>query len=83
MQAPPGGSCATRAVRLSWRLRREFAIEAGDAFVVTAGCDKSFATCGAKFGNRDSFRGFPHMPGTDAVLAGPASDRSNDGGRRG
>jgi uncharacterized phage protein (TIGR02218 family) len=60
-----------------------FAIETGDAFVVTAGCDKDFATCGAKFGNRDNFRGFPHMPGTDAVLAGPASDRPNTGGRRG
>ncbi|MDP3735831.1 MAG: DUF2163 domain-containing protein [Hyphomonadaceae bacterium] len=60
-----------------------FAIGIGDTFVVTAGCDKSFATCGAKFDNRDNFRGFPHMPGTDAVLAGPASDRPNDGGRRG
>jgi uncharacterized phage protein (TIGR02218 family) len=60
-----------------------FAIDAGDAFVVTAGCDKSFASCGAKFSNRDNFRGFPHMPGADAVLAGPASDRPNDGGRRG
>lgn len=60
-----------------------FAIAEGDAFVVTAGCDKSFAMCGAKFDNRDNFRGFPHMPGTDAVLAGPASDRANDGGRRG
>jgi uncharacterized phage protein (TIGR02218 family) len=59
-----------------------FEIVAGDAFVVTTGCDKSFAMCGAKFGNRDSFRGFPHMPGSDAVLAGPASDRPNDGGRR-
>ena len=46
------------------------------------GCDKSFATCKATFGNRDNFRGFPHMPGPDAVLAGPASDRPNDGGRR-
>ena len=60
-----------------------FEIEAGDAFIVTAGCDKSFATCGAKFGNRDNFRGFPHMPGPDAILAGPASDRANSGGRRG
>ncbi|HEX5008313.1 MAG TPA: DUF2163 domain-containing protein [Hyphomonadaceae bacterium] len=59
-----------------------FAIEAGDAFLVTAGCDKSFAACGAKFSNRDNFRGFPHMPGPDAVLAGPASDRANTGGRR-
>jgi uncharacterized phage protein (TIGR02218 family) len=52
------------------------------AFAVMAGCDKSFATCGAKFANRDNFRGFPYMPGNDAVLAGPASDRPDDGGRR-
>jgi uncharacterized phage protein (TIGR02218 family) len=60
-----------------------FSVEVSDSFVVTAGCDKSFATCGAKFANRDNFRGFPHMPGAEAVLAGPASDRANDGGRRG
>ncbi len=59
-----------------------FAIAPGDAFTVTAGCDKSFATCGATFANHDNFRGFPHHPGADAVLAGPASDRVNDGGRR-
>lgn len=63
--------------------RPRFPIAAGDAFIATAGCDKGFATCGTKFGNRDNFRGFPHMPGADAVLAGPASDRANDGGRRG
>lgn len=39
--------------------------EAGDAVVLTAGCDKSFATCRAKFANQDNFRGFPHMPGAD------------------
>lgn len=59
-----------------------FEIEPGDSFVVTAGCEKSFATCGAKFANRINFRGFPHMPGPEAVLAGPALDRVNDGGRR-
>lgn len=59
-----------------------FAVEAGDAFVMTAGCSKDFAACGAKFANRDNFRGHPHMPGNDFVLAGPASDRANDGGRR-
>lgn len=58
------------------------AIEPGDAFRVFAGCDKSFRMCGAKFANRINFRGFPHMPGPDAVLAGPASDRANIGGRR-
>jgi uncharacterized phage protein (TIGR02218 family) len=59
-----------------------FAVAAGDRFVVTAGCDKSFATCGVKFANRDNFRGFPHLLGDDAMLAGPASDRPNDGGTR-
>lgn len=59
-----------------------FAIQPGDGFSITAGCDKSFAMCGARFANRDNFRGFPHLLGDDAVLAGPASDRPNDGGRR-
>ena len=49
---------------------------------IAAGCDKSFVTCGARFANRVNFRGFPHMPGADAVLAGPASNRANAGGRR-
>jgi uncharacterized phage protein (TIGR02218 family) len=45
------------------------AIEAGDTFTITAGCDKQFATCRAKFTNAENFRGFPHMPGNDYVLA--------------
>jgi uncharacterized phage protein (TIGR02218 family) len=50
-------------------------IAAGDAFRVTAGCDKSLATCGAKFGNVANHRGFPHMPGNDFILrvAGPGA----------
>ncbi|MGD9915897.1 MAG: DUF2163 domain-containing protein [Rhizobiaceae bacterium] len=39
----------------------------GDAFAVTVGCDKSFATCKAKFANPLNFRGFPHLPGNDAA----------------
>ncbi|WP_157015088.1 DUF2163 domain-containing protein [Mesorhizobium xinjiangense] len=39
----------------------------GDGFKVTAGCDKSFATCKAKFANHLNFRGFPHLPGNDAA----------------
>ncbi|PJR90176.1 hypothetical protein CN878_00265 [Ochrobactrum sp. 695/2009] len=41
----------------------------GDAFRIIAGCDKSFATCKAKFGNGLNFRGFPHLPGNDAAYA--------------
>ena len=37
----------------------------GDAFDVTAGCDKLFTTCREKFLNAANFRGFPHMPGND------------------
>ncbi len=56
-------------------------IVAGDAFTVTAGCDKSFATCRAKFGNGASFRGFPHIPGNDFIIGGVGpGDGALDGG---
>lgn len=35
----------------------------GNAFVVTAGCDKRIETCRARFANAINFRGFPAMPG--------------------
>lgn len=35
----------------------------GDAFIVTAGCDKRFETCKARFANAINFRGFPSIPG--------------------
>jgi uncharacterized phage protein (TIGR02218 family) len=59
------------------------AILPGDTFTVTAGCDKQFATCKAKFANTVNFRGFPHMPGNDFVTA-PArrGDPANDGSSR-
>jgi len=44
-------------------------------------CDQRFETCRDVFANSDNFRGFPHMPGTDFVLAGPAAS-GNDGGKR-
>lgn len=45
-------------------------IRPDDAFSVTPGCDKSFATCRAKFGNGVNFRGFPHMPTSDFIIGG-------------
>ena len=56
---------------------RQIAI--GDAFLATAGCDKQFATCAAKFGNGVNFRGFPHMPGEEAVLRYPNQGDTNNG----
>lgn len=44
-------------------------------------CDQRYETCRDVFDNVMNFRGFPHMPGRDAMLAGPAAT-GNDGGRR-
>lgn len=56
-------------------------VEAGDAFTVTAGCDKQFPTCRDKFDNVENFRGFPHIPGNDFAVRYPNSDDGdNDGG---
>ncbi|MFT4015227.1 MAG: DUF2163 domain-containing protein [Paracoccus sp. (in: a-proteobacteria)] len=40
----------------------------GHGFIIRAGCDKRAATCAAKFANMLNFRGFPNIPGQDAVL---------------
>lgn len=54
---------------------------AGDTVRLTAGCDKTVKTCRAKFVNIENFRGFPHMPGADALMAHPgSSDGPLDGG---
>jgi len=58
------------------------ALVVGATFAVYAGCDKSFATCKAKFANTLNFRGFPHMPGDDAIQARPVSGERMDGGSR-
>jgi uncharacterized phage protein (TIGR02218 family) len=60
-----------------------FAVAPGDQVTLFAGCDKQFATCREKFLNAANFRGFPHMPGSDFVMAfAREGDASNDGGKR-
>src|SRR4051812_45709679 len=68
------------AVRLTlWQAMAE-PIIAGDTFTVTAGCDKRFATCRNRFANTANFRGFPHIPGNDFLIATPAQGApGNDG----
>lgn len=57
-------------------------ITVGDKLALVPGCDKRFATCITKWdidGSRDfseagnflNFRGFPHLPGQDQVMAYP------------
>lgn len=42
----------------------------GDTYSLSAGCDKLLATCKTKFSNVVNFRGFPHVPGQDKMVAG-------------
>ena len=62
-----------------WQAMPE-AIVAGDTFSIAAGCDKRFATCRDRFGNVVNFRGFPHIPGNDFVIASAQAGANNDGG---
>lgn len=59
-----------------------YPVAAGDQCVIRAGCDKQFATCRSKFANGQNFRGFPHIPGTDFVMAFPSRTDQNNGGSR-
>jgi uncharacterized phage protein (TIGR02218 family) len=55
-------------------------IAIGDSFAVTAGCDKSFATCRARFANTDNFRGFPQIPGNDFLIGSPVQGAPGNNG---
>ena len=50
------------------------AIAVGGRFHGARGCDKRIETCAAKFANVANFRGFPHIPGQDAVLRYATTD---------
>lgn len=54
-------------------------IAEGDSFIARAGCDKRIATCNAKFANVANFRGFPNIPGQDAVLRYASQDGGHEG----
>jgi len=87
--ANPGGAVEIKRHALSagvhtielW-LPQPLTIAVGDTFAVTAGCDKQFATCAAKFANQTRFRGFPHMPGNDWAISYPGSSEVMDGASR-
>ncbi len=55
------------------------AIAGSDTFTIRAGCDKRIATCGTKFANVPNFRGFPNIPGQDAVLRYASTDGGHEG----
>jgi uncharacterized phage protein (TIGR02218 family) len=45
-----------------------FAPNAGDAFTAYPGCDKTQATCTAKFNNLVNFEGFPYVPAPETAI---------------
>lgn len=49
----------------------------GDAFSVSAGCDRNFSTCINKWGNWLNFRGEPYLPGNDYIGGYPVRGASN------
>lgn len=48
-------------------------IAAGDRIELREGCDKTFATCCARFDNALNFRGEPHVPGNDLLTRYPGA----------
>lgn len=53
-------------------LRRAPRFEGAGALVeIIEGCDKSVATCAARFGNAINFRGEPYLPGVDLLTRYP------------
>jgi uncharacterized phage protein (TIGR02218 family) len=65
--------------RLSLFLPMPRPMQVGDAFTITAGCDKTPATCRDRFANVVNFGGFPHMPGNDFALSFAKQGDNNDG----
>lgn len=61
--------------------------QAGDAFTIYPGCDKTQSTCTNKFNNVAHFRGFPYMPNPLTLFAGlstgPVSGAAGAGGAAG
>jgi uncharacterized phage protein (TIGR02218 family) len=52
---------------LTLREPPHFSGRVGDLVEIAEGCDRSFETCVARFGNGLNFRGEPHLPGMDLL----------------
>jgi uncharacterized phage protein (TIGR02218 family) len=74
-----GHTQESTSARLTLFLPMPKPIQAGDAFTITAGCDKQLATCRDRFSNAINFGGFPQMPGNDFALSYASKDDTNDG----
>jgi uncharacterized phage protein (TIGR02218 family) len=68
-------SCIADAegLRLTLYDAPHFPVAPGDLVEIREGCDKSLATCGARFDNVANFRGEPHLPGMDLLTRFPGA----------
>jgi len=64
---------AADGVRLRLCDSPPFPPAAGDRVEIAEGCDKSLATCSARFANAANFRGEPHLPGMDLLTRYPGA----------
>ncbi|WP_374944254.1 DUF2163 domain-containing protein [Sphingomonas sp.] len=63
----------SRGTTVTLRAEPAFAVEPGTLVEVAEGCDKSIATCAARFGNAANFRGEPFLPGVDLLTRYPGA----------
>ncbi len=58
---------------LALRLPPHVAATAGTLIELREGCDKTIATCAARFANAANFRGEPYLPGVDLLTRLPGA----------
>jgi hypothetical protein len=56
-----------------------FAVVAGDAYTIKAGCNQAFETCQQRFGNVVNYRGFPNLPQSKIYRRGAEGVGTTDG----
>lgn len=69
--ANDGHICAIKsyvAAAINFTVPLPVAPSAGDAFTAYPGCDKTQATCAAKFSNLANFGGFPYVPAPETAI---------------
>lgn len=74
-----GGANAGRAMEvksasggtITLSLPMPYDIAVADTYAISAGCDKNLSTCRDVYANAINFRGFPYIPGPDALYQYP------------
>lgn len=87
--AASGISCMVQADRITSEGREisfwekgTLSSSAGNRVRLTAGCNRTAATCQSKFGNFLNFRGFPDLPGDDWLTSLPMHRGTRNGKSR-